>query len=303
MNKTFLFILLLLLVWLILGIFFFNKCICNLWATPPAAAAAAVVPAAKTVDRCDRTWNIRDAKNHNVQSDSYYRFVDSKATPLAANSNMNNAISKTVEYLKSNTNRALTVTGYYQTQENNSSIFDNLGLARANAIKRQLVQLGAPSAQLDIASKLADKACISGDTLNKGITFGFSDAGVGNDRLAIIKERLFGKPIILYFGTNQDNIALTSQQRKDFADLNYYLDRVNTARLDVSGHTDNVGNRDYNINLSKERADFVKSYLKTNGGLSDAKMDVAGYGPDKAMESNATPEGRAKNRRVEVTLK
>jgi len=92
---------------------------------------------------------------------------------------------------------------------------------------------------------------------------------------------LFGKPITLYFATNSDNINLNAQQRKDFADLNYYLGRVPAAKLEIGGHTDNRGDKAYNVNLSKERAEFAADYLTQRGGIAKNRMVSQGFGPDK----------------------
>lgn len=296
MNRTFLFILLLLILWFILGLFFCNKYLCGL----SAAAPVPVVPVKK--DKCGDAFIIKDKNAFNTKSANHYAFLKSNFTPLTQGSALSTAVTKTVDYLKSNADRRLTITGYYADDEKNSSILDNLGLARANSIKRALMNKGVPGGQLDISSRNSDIDCYRGDTLRRGATFAFADLGQGNDRVAAIKDRLFGKPITLYFGTDQDNISLTGQQRTDFTDLIYYLDNVNTAKLGVSGHTDNVGDRAYNVNLSKERAEFVRDYLKRNGGINDTRMDVGGFGPDKPVATNATADGKAKNRRVEVTL-
>lgn len=69
----------------------------------------------------------------------------------------------------------------------------------------------------------------------------------------------------------------------------------------VEGHTDNIGSSDYNQHLSESRANSVAKYLKEKG-LGD-KLSYRGYGKDKPLADNSTPEGRAKNRRVEIIIK
>lgn len=70
-------------------------------------------------------------------------------------------------------------------------------------------------------------------------------------------------------------------------------------QLDVSGHTDNVGNAAKNVKLSQERADAVKAYL-VKKGVAAERIHTKGYGADNPIAGNDTAEGRAKNRRVEV---
>jgi outer membrane protein OmpA-like peptidoglycan-associated protein len=73
--------------------------------------------------------------------------------------------------------------------------------------------------------------------------------------------------------------------------------------LQIVGHTDNTGKRDYNYKLSLERATSVQAYLlmaMRNRHVNDRTIDVSGAGPDQPVELNTTEEGRAQNRRVEI---
>ena len=72
-------------------------------------------------------------------------------------------------------------------------------------------------------------------------------------------------------------------------------------KLKLSGDADNVGTRTYNIELSRKRAEAVKKFI-TNRGIEPARIHVEYYGPDKPVASNVTPQGRQKNRRVEMTV-
>lgn len=76
----------------------------------------------------------------------------------------------------------------------------------------------------------------------------------------------------------------------------------NDARLSVYvvGHTDNSGAFDHNVKLSQARAASVVKVLTTKHGIAAARLAPFGAGPVSPVASNATPEGRAKNRRVEI---
>jgi outer membrane protein OmpA-like peptidoglycan-associated protein len=71
--------------------------------------------------------------------------------------------------------------------------------------------------------------------------------------------------------------------------------------LRVEGYTDSTGSDELNNRLSKERADAVMSFLQGQG-VAAARMTAAGYGPKFPVADNANPEGRSKNRRVEIVL-
>jgi outer membrane protein OmpA-like peptidoglycan-associated protein len=75
----------------------------------------------------------------------------------------------------------------------------------------------------------------------------------------------------------------------------------NQTVVQVAGHTDSTGSHAYNMTLSQKRADSVKTYL-TGRGVTPQRLQAVGAGPDHPVADNATPEGRAQNRRVEITI-
>ena len=72
-------------------------------------------------------------------------------------------------------------------------------------------------------------------------------------------------------------------------------------KVEISGHTDNVGSKEHNTILSKNRAKAVFDYL-VNKGIDSNRMTYLGYGSDKPISTNDTPEGRASNRRTEFVI-
>jgi len=68
--------------------------------------------------------------------------------------------------------------------------------------------------------------------------------------------------------------------------------------VEIHGHTDGSGARAYNLDLSRKRAEAVKTFLEGKG-IAPSRMVTRGFGPDRPIDSNATKEGRARNRRVE----
>jgi len=78
------------------------------------------------------------------------------------------------------------------------------------------------------------------------------------------------------------------------------LDQNPEMEVEIGGHTDGTGSRTTNMSLSQRRAESVKAWLVARG-VSPARITTKGYGPDRPIASNATPEGRAQNRRIEFT--
>ncbi len=79
------------------------------------------------------------------------------------------------------------------------------------------------------------------------------------------------------------------------------LSRYPELRVEISGHTDSVGTRAHNLELSRARAETVRRYL-VKGGISDTRLETAGFGPDRPLDDNRTREGRLRNRRIEFRL-
>jgi outer membrane protein OmpA-like peptidoglycan-associated protein len=103
----------------------------------------------------------------------------------------------------------------------------------------------------------------------------------------------------LGFELGKDVILAGSYASLD--ELAEVLGKKPTWKLQISGHTDNVGDDDSNLILSKKRAEAVKNYLITKGIVTDRLM-VEYYGETKPVADNTTSEGRAKNRRVEMKI-
>ncbi len=292
---------LLLILTFIVAFFVFRNRSANETGTA-AATTSASAPEYVKIDL--GTWSFGDGSGLNINSKDHFRYLKSKFQYLEPiGSDLSSAIDNTAEYLKSNPNRSLLITGYYDEDESNGSILPNIGQARANWLKRFLVGRGVSGRQIQIDG--ADhNNWFARDTLFNGIDFSFLDfESDNNEKIEAIADRLKGKAFNLNFATDATSLPLTAVQRSDFADIIYYLDNVEDSRLDIVGHSDNVGDRDYNNNLSKERAAFIRQYLNSRGSISIDQMMVDSKGPDIPISSNETEAGRAQNRRVEITLK
>ncbi|MCB9232262.1 MAG: OmpA family protein [Bacteroidia bacterium] len=104
----------------------------------------------------------------------------------------------------------------------------------------------------------------------------------------------------LEFESGRDIIRSTSYESLD--SLASLLKKKPEWKLKLAGHTDNVGNDAGNMLLSQKRATAVKNYLKMKGVEPDERFIVEWYGETKPIYPNDTPEGRQKNRRVEMSI-
>src|SRR5215472_13456569 len=104
----------------------------------------------------------------------------------------------------------------------------------------------------------------------------------------------------IYFDPASAHMSLDSRAVVD--EIGGQMRAYENTIVDIEGNTDATGQRGYNMQLSRQRADAVKQYLMEKYGFPGARFRIAGNGPDKPLDNNATPEGREKNRRTDILL-
>lgn len=238
-------------------------------------------------------YNTNDNYNFNVSSHNILM-------PLGAE--LTKGISGLQNHLETNDSNVINITGYYTSEEENNTAFPNLGLARANSIKNDLASKGISTAQINTMGKLMDEMIPKDGTYWGAATFGIVEkSATAEDDLKALYEKINADPLILYFNSAEASISLDATQRQKVADISRYLDKVAGATTNVVGHTDATGQASTNMRLGKERAEFAKSYLMKNGIAAD-KIIVSSKGQSQPIATNATEEGRVKNRRTVITL-
>ncbi|MDF3818463.1 OmpA family protein [Leptospira sp. 96542] len=100
---------------------------------------------------------------------------------------------------------------------------------------------------------------------------------------------------IIYFPFNEREISVEDKKKLD--KLAEFLIQQKNEKVEIGGHTDNIGNKDYNISLSEDRALAVYRYLRERGVPKD-RMKVQAYYYSQPIADNETDEGRSQNRRV-----
>lgn len=118
------------------------------------------------------------------------------------------------------------------------------------------------------------------------------------------KERPGGQPLEpvfvlngVTFDSGKDTIKPESFERLD--GVAEYLTHKKSAKIEISGHTDNVGKPEGNKALSLRRAQACRKYL-INKGIDGSRITAVGFGDEQPVASNDTPEGRSQNRRIEA---
>jgi len=137
----------------------------------------------------------------------------------------------------------------------------------------------------DIAASLD-----AGYVVNNGLRVAASEQGVLDAALANrIIEFESGKA------------TLTDSGKSILDQMSVALLRLKDKRVEVIGHTDNAGSHAGNLSLSQARAEAVKAYV-VGRGVKAEMISVSGEGPDRPVADNRTPEGRARNRRIEFKV-
>jgi outer membrane protein OmpA-like peptidoglycan-associated protein len=98
-----------------------------------------------------------------------------------------------------------------------------------------------------------------------------------------------------------DSYILLPESKYELDKVVKFLNTNTQIKVEISGHTDNVGTVSYNQLLSENRAKSVIQYL-TSQGIKIERLSYKGHGFNMPVDSNDTPEGRAKNRRTELKI-
>ncbi len=284
----------LLLLWLLIGSYLLRNHFCDAKTEPQVTEKTVVPNKALGFSAEDGTFK--------TSADGYFRFPESTAIYEGASDKLRNSLSETATYLTANATKVLTITGYYTEDEATPDLLPNYGFARANTIKEELEALGVNASQLTTDGELANADNFQEGYITNGISFAFTEAVDGVDaRLERIRENIVGNPLTLYFKSGDQSLNLDAAQKEDFADMIYFLDRIEGSSLEIGGHTDSQGEDKGNQRLSRKRAESVRDYV-TGGGVSVDRMTAVGYGEEKPVGDNKYEAGRKENRRVEIIL-
>ncbi len=193
--------------------------------------------------------------------------------------------------------RELMVVGKYFNDEENTSTYENLGLARANAVKSLLEKAG-------IKSKIAVSSALAGDSLENqeqpflGVDLRYNELASEVSDFTITEEE--GKIVINFPVASADPTLNTVLDER----MTQLAERVNEndGSVEISGHTDNTGSTAQNYNYGLARANAIKALLISKS-VAPEKIKVESKGETMPIADNSTDEGKRKNRRVEIIIK
>jgi len=305
MAKKILYLLLIVLT-IVIGTYFYccliKMCNCTLFDKKELPKVETPIvklsPTLKGLNITDETgeFKLKLADSFNFNS-SEFTITDALTTKLKS------GLNELKQYLTLNTDKSLNIIGLFKSDEINNSVFENLGFARANAIKNYLVGIGFSAKQINIHGLLDD-----GFTANEnGKLFGPVNFNIITHKIEDLEalktkcDQLKDTPVVLHFKTGSTDISLTKSQKIFFTNLIDCVDHLDQ-KIDIVGHTDNTGSSENNLKLGLKRAQEVKSFLITKGILGSSIITES-KGETVPISTNDTEAGMAENRRTEITLK
>lgn len=121
-----------------------------------------------------------------------------------------------------------------------------------------------------------------------------------NDRIADLDDYKASSPVTVLFKVNSAVLSDDAKQQLD--QMSQSVSGAKRYFIAIQGFTDKTGSAEYNLELSRRRAEAVQTYLVGQHSVPVYRIQIVGLGKDKPVNEQKTREERSQNRRVEVTL-
>jgi OmpA-OmpF porin, OOP family len=296
-----------LLIGWIIGSAYWHVCkikqLCDLPLLPTESADSAytAVPAPSKSFLKKSSLKISDGTGLNLVSSGNFLFA--KSDDKVIYSVVKPQLDSLSKYLLSNPSKRLTITGIYSSDEKNTSVFPDLGIARAKAVKNILVTSGVADTILSLKSELDNGLVFENDSLSGGISFLFGELVflTESDLAKAQKYESIFKPMDLYFPKASASYIKTEQNQKFLIEAKKYLLANQDKKLILTGHTDDEDSAEWNLILSKKRALSVKRQFSF-AGIDPNRIVTIGKGETRPKLPNDTAQGKKANRRVTIVV-
>lgn len=250
-----------------------------------------------------RTLKLTEGDSVILQGYDQFAF-DSASFQPRLNRNNEAFLDTLAAILRANPGRNMTITAFYRASEKDikPGFFENIGLARADQIRKLLMKRGVDQARISLDHGLSEDA-----GLKEPLFFSLYDPNnIPRDFEKVVftfKNMTFSDANFEY---NSD-VFKPGEPFKLYADsVKTYFDLNPEAILRIVGHTDSIASADYNLDLGMRRAQSARDYFRGLG--IEAKIAVESQGEERPVAPNSNPdgsdnpEGRQKNRRVNFIL-
>ena len=241
-----------------------------------------------------------------IRSNDNFNFMSSNhAIVQPLSEDLLSCVKEMITHLSKNKDKKLNITGFFKEEENNPSDFENLGIARATAIKRFLIEHGLSAYQVSAFEKKDNTLVLNQNDILYG-PYAFNVGSLNaidsnSERINALKKSIMKDPLLIHFSKTKSSTALNLKQKNKLKALANYLNSSDDARCTIVGHTDSAWSDESNMRLGKKRAEFTKRKL-LEYNVDRAKIKTTSKGETAPIATIKTEKGKAKNRRTEVII-
>ena len=197
---------------------------------------------------------------------------------------------------KKNEDNLLEITGFYYEEETKPEGADNLGFARAELVKNLLAD-GIDPERVQIRARVQDEKEGVRKMYFKGADFRWIEVEKKDEVVAV---DTFPDRTIIRFPYKSTERIRNPQIEKYLKEVAQRV-KGTGEQIRLTGHTDNIAEDDYNLDLGRQRAEAIRKLLVSNG-VPTGQITVDSKGESQPEATNETEAGREQNRRVELRL-
>ena len=212
---------------------------------------------------------ITDASAFKLHSSGNFAFA--KGGIIANKSEVYPQMDSLAAYLSANPGKLLTITGLYAPDEVNTTIFSDLGIARASEIKNWLLGKGLADSMFSLKSRLKNDMVFSNDSLRGGIYFTFVNK-IAASEIKLANEQKYEsifKPFDLYFPAAVSEYILTDQSQIFLEEAKKYFLKNENKKLILTVYSDDKDSTESNHALSEKRINSLKRKFISSGISAD----------------------------------
>jgi OmpA-OmpF porin, OOP family len=275
-------VIIIIILWFLLGIgywFCANECCTGSVGNRESLSEVQTIPPVASELVSEKPLQFRWSDRNPVYGKNWNQYNDSLKSALKAN-------------------QILQITGLYSDKEENKTKFENLGIARADSVRNAM---GLTADQATLASRLVPDNSLDRANLFEAINFNaLINSKNVKEETVVDDNNNVSRRTTIYFPFNSTNKLNDSEVEAYLNDVAKRLSS-NSEKVQLTGHTDSLGDTTANQALGLARAMVIKNYL-IGKGINPTRILTDSKGESSPIASNDTDEGRAKNRRTELAI-
>ena len=207
-------------------------------------------------------------------------------------------LNKLIDYLNKHPDQELHICSIYSPME--QLLSPNIGIQRADKISTQLIKAGVLKEKIVIKSIIKD-ILFNEDGINYNSIY-FTFKSLDQSRIELLKKNI-PKTKIVYPIFSETRIIINKNLQLLLSELITYFNENPNKKIDIVGHTDNIGNSKDNYAIGLKYSKQVRQYLLSKGNFDKSSIRASSKGEAEPIDDNFTVRGRNANRRIEIIFK